>query len=84
MQERIDLEYSCNTTGGYIDLYNYFTAQRVDIAYDAGYDNVPEQIRSGIIQHVDILYKNHTQEISSHLSEIKKIYSCFRDLKMVL
>ncbi|RLT60487.1 head-tail connector protein, partial [Wolbachia endosymbiont of Drosophila ananassae] len=56
----------------------------VDVVYEAGYDNVPEQIKLGIMRHVSALYKNRESEVSSHLSEVKKVYSPFREPKVVL
>ncbi|OCA05896.1 head-tail connector protein [Wolbachia endosymbiont of Trichogramma pretiosum] len=57
---------------------------RADVVYEAGYDSVPEQIKLGIMQHVSALYKNRESEVSSHLSEVKKVYSPFREQKVVL
>ncbi|MDN5248250.1 MAG: head-tail connector protein [Wolbachia endosymbiont of Tyrophagus putrescentiae] len=75
------LEYYFSSVGSYIESTN---TQELNITYEAGYDNVPGQIKQGLIQHVAILYKNRESDISSHLSEIKKVYSPFCNPKVVL
>ncbi|WP_265033025.1 head-tail connector protein [Wolbachia endosymbiont (group A) of Sicus ferrugineus] len=59
-------------------------AIRVDVVYEASYDNVPEQIKLGIMRHVSAIYKDRESWVSSHLSEVKKVYSPFREPKVVL
>lgn len=78
------LKYYFSNIGNYIEFYSYLNAQRIDVIYEAGYDSVSEQIKWGIIQHVSVLYKNRESEIGSHLSEIKKVYSPFRNSRVVL
>ncbi len=78
------LSYYFSDIGSYIEFFNYFSIIRADVVYEAGYDSVPEQIKLGIIQHVSALYKNRESEVSSHLSEVKKVYSPFREPKVVL
>lgn len=83
-KEERKLEYYFSNVGNYIEFYNCLNVQKVDVIYEAGYDNVPNQIKLEIIQHVTALYKNRELEVGSHLSEIKKVYSPFRDLKVLL
>ncbi len=78
------LRYYFSNVGSYIELFNYLNVTRADIVYEAGYDSVPEQIKLGIMQHVSALYKNRESEVSSHLSEVKKVYSPFREVRVVL
>lgn len=79
-----ELRYYFSNVGNYIELFHYLNGIRVDIVYEAGYDSVPEQIKLGIMQHVSALYKDRELEVSSHLSEVKKVYSPFREPKVVL
>ncbi|BET28642.1 hypothetical protein wCauATS_08440 [Wolbachia pipientis] len=83
-QEKRTLKYYFSDVGGYVEFFNCLNAIRVDVVYEAGYDNVPEQIKLGIMRHVSALYKNRESEVSSHLSEVKKVYSPFREPKVVL
>ncbi|MEC4735396.1 MAG: phage gp6-like head-tail connector protein, partial [Wolbachia endosymbiont of Halictus tumulorum] len=83
-QEKSTLKYYFSDVGGYVEFFNCLNAIRVDVVYEAGYDNVPEQIKLGIMRHVSALYKNRESEVSSHLSEVKKVYSPFREPKVVL
>lgn len=76
--------YYFSDIGNYIELKDYFNAVRVDIQYEAGYQNVPEQIKLGLIQHVSALYKDREIDIGSHLTEVKKFYSPFRELRVIL
>lgn len=78
------LSYYFSDIGSYIEFFNYLNIIRADVVYEAGYDSVPEQIKLGIMQHVSALYKNRESEVSSHLSEVKKVYSPFREPKVVL
>ncbi|WP_447933139.1 head-tail connector protein [Wolbachia endosymbiont of Dactylopius coccus] len=80
----IGIRYYFSNVGSYIELFNYLNVTRADIVYEAGYDSVPEQIKLGIMQHVSALYKNRESEVSSHLSEVKKVYSPFREVRVVL
>ncbi|MGL9718081.1 MAG: head-tail connector protein [Wolbachia sp.] len=83
-QEKTTPKYYFSDVGGYVEFFSYLNAIRVDIVYEAGYDNVPEQIKLGIMQHVSALYKNRESEVSSHLSEVKEVYSPFREPRVVL
>ncbi|WCR53895.1 MAG: hypothetical protein PG981_000917 [Wolbachia endosymbiont of Ctenocephalides orientis wCori] len=82
--ESINLDYYFSNIGSYIELKNYFNAIKVDIQYEAGYQSVPEQIKLGLIQHVSALYKDRKTDIGSHLTEVKKVYSPFRELRVIL
>jgi len=51
--------YRLNATKEHIILNNYFSAQRVEIEYVAGYgtaDDVPSPIKQGILTHLSDLY----------------------------
>ncbi|WCR59550.1 MAG: hypothetical protein PG978_000986 [Wolbachia endosymbiont of Ctenocephalides felis wCfeF] len=83
-QEEKILKYYFSNVGGYIEFLSHLNAIRVDVVYEAGYDNVPEQIKLGIMQHVSALYKNRESEVKSYLSEVKGVYSPFREPRVVL
>ncbi|QOD38218.1 head-tail connector protein [Candidatus Wolbachia massiliensis] len=83
-QEKKTLKYHFSDVGDCVEFSNYLNAIRIDVVYEAGYDNVPEQIKLGIMQHVSVLYKDRESEVSSHLSEVKKVYSPFREPQVVL
>jgi hypothetical protein len=78
------LSYYFSNVGSYIEFLNYLNITRANVVYEAGYDSVPEQMKLGIMQHVSSLYKNREPGVSSHLSEVKKVYSPFREPKVVL
>jgi uncharacterized phiE125 gp8 family phage protein len=82
-EERRNLKYYFSAVGGYVEFSSYFNITRVDVVYEAGYENVPEQIKLGIMQHVSDIYRNRSG-MSSNLSEIKEVYSPFRELRVVL
>ncbi|WP_395462658.1 head-tail connector protein [Wolbachia endosymbiont of Cantharis cryptica] len=85
-QEKRTLKCYFSDVGSYVELFNYLNAIRVDVVYEAGYDNVPEQIKLGIMQHVSALYKNRESEVISYLFKVVKevYYSPFRELRVVL
>ncbi|MDG7055761.1 MAG: head-tail connector protein [Wolbachia endosymbiont of Menacanthus eurysternus] len=83
-QEKRTPRYYFSDVGGYIEFFSHLNAIRVDVVYEAGYDNVPEQIKLGIMQHVSALYKNRESEVKSYLSEVKGVYSPFREPRVVL
>ena len=82
--ESRSLDHRFSDIGSYIELNNHLNAVRVDVIYEAGYDNIPEQIKLGIMQHVAAIYRDRESDIGTHLSEIKKVYSPFRELRVIL
>ncbi|WP_341808230.1 head-tail connector protein [Wolbachia endosymbiont (group E) of Neria commutata] len=78
-EERRNLKYYFSAVGGYVEFGSYFNTTRVDVVYEAGYENVPEQIKLGIMQHVSDIYRNRSG-VSSNLSGIKEVYSPFCEL----
>ncbi|APR98894.1 head-tail connector protein [Wolbachia endosymbiont of Folsomia candida] len=82
-KEKRSLNYYFSDIGSYIEFHNCLNTKRVDVIYEAGYENIPEQIKLGIMQHVSDVYRNRS-EVNSNLSGIKEVYSPFRTLKVVL
>ncbi|MGL9731381.1 MAG: head-tail connector protein [Wolbachia sp.] len=83
-QEKRTPRYYFSDVGGYIEFFSHLNAIRVDVVYEAGCDNVPEQIKLGIMQYVSALYKNRESEVKSYLSEVKGVYSPFCEPRVVL
>ncbi|MBQ4875173.1 MAG: phage head-tail connector protein [Rickettsiaceae bacterium H1] len=78
-------DYSVEIIGKYIEFHRLGYYGRVEIIYTASNktpEEVPSLIKEGILQHVSYAY--HNRNDSQLISDVKKLYEQFREIKLTI